>query len=234
MKARIMIAILIMALMVAAPAMLFAESLYDDDNEYDDLYQFDEADLEPIDVEALIWHGIESAREFVEEHSQVFDITSTDGYVFQGRLSMPPGDGDVLAIVIDAGTSGPNTYLMERYIPGFGRFGYWDFWAREFLGSGIAFFTANTRGVTPTDEPPDLMNIDLEGYRTYLPANVVEDVYHMIRTARENPRLAYAMIFIKGASEGAIIATLFEETHPGIADALFLGDGSDLLTVLNN
>ena len=172
-------------------------------------------------IAALI-SSIEAGRLFVYENSQVFDITSTDGYVFGARLAMPPGEEAVRAIVIDTGTSGPNTYSMCRYFPGIGLVGFQDFWANEFINSGIAFFSANTRGVTPSGEVPDTMNIDEEGYLTYLPSNVVEDVYHMIRTAREHPRLADAQIFLYGHSEGAIIATLFEATHPRLADALFL------------
>ena len=196
-------------------ARLFGTPVVQDHAEATDAEQLIASIIDVID-------GIEAARLFAEEHSKVLDITSTDGYVFQGRLTMPAGDEKIPAIVIDTGTSGPHTYLMGIYVPGIGRFNYWDFWAKEYANNGVAFFTANTRGVTPSDEPPAFMDIDEEGYLTYLPSNVVEDVYHMIRAVRENPRLADAKIFLNGHSEGAIIASLFEATHPGIADVLLL------------
>jgi len=171
---------------------------------------------------AAIIYGIEATRLFVDERSEILDITSTDGYVFSGRLTMPDGDEEVLAIVIDTGTSGPHTYLMRRYVPGIGYWNYWDFWAYEFANNGVALFTANTRGVTLGTEPPLFVDVDEVGYLTYLPLNVVEDVYHMIHTLQENPRLANTKIFLLGKSEGAIIAPLFAEAYPGMADALLL------------
>jgi len=174
------------------------------------------------DIIATITNAIGNTRSFVAERSEILSITSTDGYVFQSRLTMPDGDGEVAAIVIDAGTSGPNTFLMTRYTPGIGQWNYFDFWANEFVNNGVAFLSSNTRGVTPNSNPPGFLQIDEAGYLTYLPSNVVEDVYHMIRTVQSNPRLANAQIFLLGMSEGAVIASLFEETHPGMADALFM------------
>ena len=179
-----------------------------------------EGEAEIDETVAEIIQGIESARMFVEERSEMLEITSTDGYVFQGRLTVP--DDEVLAIVIDTGTSGPHSYLMRRYVPGIGYWNYWDFWANEFANNGVALFTANTRGVSLGTEPPLFVEIDEAGYLTYLPENVVEDVYHMIRTLQADPRLADAKVFLLGKSEGAAIATLFDKTHPGMADALLL------------
>ena len=181
-----------------------------------------EVDEPANELIAAIVKGVEATRVFVDERSEVLDITSTDGYVFSGRLTMPYGDDEVLAIVIDTGTSGPHTYLMRRYAPGIGYWNYWDFWAYEFANNGVALFTANTRGVTLGTQPPFFVDVDEAGYLTYLPLNVVEDVYHMIRTLQANPRLANAKIFLLGKSEGAIIAPLFAEAYPGMADALLL------------
>ena len=36
----------------------------------------------------------------VAERSEILNITSTDGYTFQGRLTMPEGDGDVPGFVL--------------------------------------------------------------------------------------------------------------------------------------
>ena len=68
---------------------------------------YDAGDTTGMELVNDIIQGIEDTRLFVDEHSQVLDITSTDGYVFQGRLTMPDGDDEVLGIVIDVGTSGP-------------------------------------------------------------------------------------------------------------------------------
>jgi len=197
---------------------------------YEFIYMFTEvAETEDAETDdataeliAAIIQGIDETRLFVDEHSEILDITSTDGYVFQGRLTMPGSDNEVLGIVIDVGTSGPHTYLMRRYVPGIGYWNYWDFWAYEFVNRGVALFTANTRGVTHGTQPPFFVEVDEAGYLTYLPSNVVEDVFHMIRTLQEDPRLANAKIFLLGQSEGAVIAILFEETHPGMADVLLL------------
>ena len=174
------------------------------------------------DIITVLVNAIAAARLFVEEHSEILEITSFDGYVFQSRLTMPAGDEAVPAIVIDTGTSGPHTYLSMRYTPGIGFWYYFDFYAMEFANNGVAFMSSNTRGVSDGTEPPMFVEIDEEGYLTYTPTNVVEDVYHMIRTVRENPRLADAQIFLLGHSEGASINVLFEAAYPGMADVLLL------------
>ncbi|MCL2415552.1 MAG: lysophospholipase [Defluviitaleaceae bacterium] len=185
-----------------------------------------ETDEEQAALNALI-DAIADVADSVAERSEIMDITSTDGYTFQGRLTMPQGNEDVPAVVIFINGSGPSTFYHGRYTPGLGEWNFLDSHANEFANNGIAFFSYNARGVTPSTEPlselmPFLVEIDMDGYMTYLPSNSVEDIYHMINAVQENPRLANAQIFLLGHSEGAHIAPLFAEKYPDMADALFL------------
>ena len=169
----------------------------------------------------------------VAEHSEILSITSTDGYVLQGRLTMPEGDDEVPGLVIFINGSGPQSFLNRLYVSGLGIGNWFDIWANQFLNDGVAFFSSSTRGVSPGAEPP-FAEIDAAGYATYRPSNSVEDVYHMMRYLQANPRLANSQVFLLGYSEGGFIASLFEETHPGMADVLLLkapmlANGYDLL-----
>jgi alpha-beta hydrolase superfamily lysophospholipase len=192
----------------------------------------------PLELAETLLHEINLAAIgiTVAEHSEILGITSTDGYTLQGRLTMPKGDEEVPCLVIFVNGSGPNTLLLEAYIAGLGNVNYFDIWANGFLNDGIAFFSSSTRGVTHSTEPPAFMEIDSEDYATYRPSNSIEDIYHIIRNLQANPRLADAKVFLLGYSEGGFISSLFEETYPGMVDALLLNapmltNGYELLSL---
>ena len=170
----------------------------------------------------------------VAEHSEILSIASAGGYTLQGRLTMPQGNDEVCGLVIFINGSGPQSFLTRVYVSSLGNVNLFDIWAKRFLDDGVAFFSSSTRGVTVSTEPPAFVEVDIAGYATYRPSNSIEDVYHIIRYLQANPRLADSKIFLLGYSEGGFIASLFEETHPGVADVLLLTapmliNGYDLL-----
>ena len=160
--------------------------------------------------------------EAVAERSEILNITSADGYVLQGRLTIPEGDEEISGLVIFINGSGPQNFLTSFYLSGLGVGNWFDIWANGFLDEGIAFFSSSTRGVSPNTEPPAFLEIDVAGYATYRPSNSVEDIYHIIRYLQDNPRLADSKVFLLGYSEGGFVASLFKEAYPGMADVLLL------------
>lgn len=165
---------------------------------------------------------------------EIVDITSFDGFTFKGRLSMPEGEDSVPKLVIHINGSGPNTYINNCQVTSSHehrrtRYNYFDFYADEFSRRGIAFFSYNTRGVTILSSTN--YGINSAEYQTYLPLNSVEDVYHMITTLCENPRLQNAKVYLLGFSEGSVVAPLVAEKYPELVDALILegcvSDGMD-------
>ena len=153
---------------------------------------------------------------FFNASSEVIEITSFDGYTFKGRLTMPSG-GNISKLVIYVNGSGANTYDNRR-----SGFNYFDTFADEFSNRGIAFFSYNTRGVDIGDNPPLYNTINDEEYLSYLPLNLVEDVYYMIKSIKENDRLKDCKVYLLAWSEGTIIAPLVAEKYPNMIDGLFL------------
>ncbi len=148
--------------------------------------------------------------------ARIIDITSFDGYTFKGRLTIPSGK-NISKLVVFVNGSGPNTYDNKRT-----GFNYFDLFANEFSDRGIAFFSYNTRGCKIGNQPPTYVDIDYEEYQSYLPLNSVEDIYHGIKTVKNNNRLKDCKVYLLGWSEGTIIAPLVAEKYPEWVDGLLL------------
>ena len=136
-------------------------------------------------------------------------IKSFDGYILKGLLTLPEGNGKILKLVIYINGAGPKTYHI-------------DFFPEYYAANGIAFFSYNTRGVYENDNPASIKEINKEEYKTYLPSNCVEDIFHIIKTLKRVERLKDSIVFLNGWSEGAVIAPLFAVKYPDMVDALFL------------
>lgn len=151
---------------------------------------------------------------------ELITITAYDGLTFEGKLRLPEGDG-IEKLVIYVNGSGPNTYDNKRSA-GELTFNYHDLFAEQFTQEGIAYFSYNTRGVTPGEEAPYFAEIDEAAYQTYLPGNEVKDVEAIIRQLKGDSRLQNARVILLGWSEGTMIAPLVALGGEVPVDALFL------------
>lgn len=166
---------------------------------------------------ATVPEAIEARAETTES---LMTITSQDGVSFDGLLRLPPG-GAVGKVVLYVNGSGPNTYDNHRST-GDVAFDYFDLFAKELTDRGMAFFSYNTRGVTPGEEPPYYADIDPARYATYLPTNEVGDVAQMIRALKDVPALRDAKVYLLGWSAGTVIASLVAKAGDVPVDALLL------------
>ena len=155
-----------------------------------------------------------------ETTETLMTITGQDGVTFDGMLRLPPGE-TVGKLVLYVNGSGPNTYDNHRST-GDIEFDYFDLLAKELTDRGIAFFSYNTRGVTPGNEPPYYANIDPVGYSTYLPTNEVGDVEQMITALKSQPALRDSKVYLLGWSAGTVIAPLVAKAGEVPVDALLL------------
>ena len=155
-----------------------------------------------------------------EKTETLMTVTGQDGVAFDGMLRLPPGEA-VGKIVLYVNGSGPNTYANHRNT-GDVEFDYFDLFVKELTDRGIAFFSYNTRGVTPGTEPPYYADIDPAGYSTYLPTNEVGDVEQMIRALKDLPALRGAKVYLLGWSAGTAIAPLVAKAGNVPVDALLL------------
>ena len=141
--------------------------------------------------------------------SEILEIKSFDGYILKGKLTLPAGAGEISKLVIYLNGSGPKTYHI-------------DFFPEYYANNGIAFFSFNTRGVYEDDDPASIKEINDEEYKTYLPSNTVEDIFHMIKTLNCIDRLKDSIVLLNGWSEGTMIAPLFAVKYPKMVSALLL------------
>lgn len=147
-----------------------------------------------------------SAGRALKPISEIISIQTFDGSRFDGKLSLPR-DKAVEKVVVFVNGSGPNTYDNHRILEET-EFNYFDLFAKEFTRRGTAFFSYNTRGVTPSDTPPIYADIDEKAYQTYLPSNEVQDVEAIVRQLLSDKRLEGAEVYLLGWSAGSIIAPL--------------------------
>jgi pimeloyl-ACP methyl ester carboxylesterase len=166
--------------------------------------------------------------------SEIVKIALSDGETMTGKLDLPPGDGDVRALVMFIAGTGPNTYLNHRQLGG-AEFNYFDLFVDEFAKRGVGFFAYNRRGVEIGDTPPYYDKVDPEKYKKYLPGIETKDIGAAIAHLRALPRLKSAKIVLLGWSEGTILAAMAAESADnGIAALLLAGyaheNMSDIIT----
>lgn len=164
--------------------------------------------------------NITAAPRQPEAREEIVTVTAFDGLTFEGKLRLPEGD-TAEKLVIYVNGSGPNTYDNKRQA-GDITFYYHDLFAEQFTKENIAYFSYNTRGVTPGSEPPYFADIKEADYQTYLPDAEVKDVEAIIRQLKEDSRLKNAKVILLGWSEGTMIAPLVALKKEVPVDALFL------------
>jgi pimeloyl-ACP methyl ester carboxylesterase len=141
--------------------------------------------------------------------SEIIEINSFDGYILKGKLTLPASDKKISKLVLYLNGSGPKTYHI-------------DFFPEYYASHDIAFFSFNTRGVYEKDDFSVNKEINYEEYKTYLPTNVVEDIFYIIKRLKCSERLKDCNILLNGWSEGAMIAPLFAKKYPEMVNALLL------------
>ena len=145
-----------------------------------------------------------SAPQADGQSEELLTIQGADGAAFEGKLRMPDAE-EVRRVVIYVNGSGPNTYDNRRQI-GEQDFRYHDLFADTLVEKGVAYFSYNTRGVTPTDEGPLYYEMDDAAYQGYKPSNQIHDVESIITRLQEIEALKDAEIYLLGWSEGTMIA----------------------------
>jgi pimeloyl-ACP methyl ester carboxylesterase len=153
--------------------------------------------------------------------SEIVKIALPDGETMTGKLDLPPGGGDVRALVMFIAGTGPNTYINHRKLADT-EFNYFDLFVDEFNKRGVGFFAYNRRGVEIGDTPPYYDRVDKEKYKKYLPGIEVKDIGTAIAHLRNAPRLKAAKVILLGWSEGTILAAMAAENADNKIAALFL------------
>jgi len=153
---------------------------------------------------------------------EMLEIPTAGTEVIVGRLSLPTvGFKNVL--VVDVPGSGPNTYENRRRIGRTTEVRYHDRFAAEFARRGVAYFSYNTR-YTEVDEntPPTFDRVDRAKFSAVTLEERTQDLEHIVRHLRKDPRLARCRVLLLGWSEGSIIASLVAERKQVGIDGLFL------------
>lgn len=174
-------------------------------------------------IVAMVYRAVPVQAEPVQAAGldEVLAITSFDGVTFEGRLRMPGAEG-ANRLVIFVNGSGPNTYDNRRSAGEGKEFNYHDLFANELNKRGAAYFSYNTRGVTPGDEPPLYCQIDEALYQTYKPTNEIKDMACIIEQLKALEPLKDAEVTLLGWSAGAIVAPQTALANEGLVDMLVL------------
>lgn len=135
--------------------------------------------------------------------SEIITIKTFDGLSFDGKLRLPKNQ-KITKLVINVNSSGPHTYDDRRFLKK--NFNYQDLFAEKTVGSGGAYFSYNTRGVTPGDQPPFFCKINKTEYLTYIPANEIRDVEAIIIALNADPRLSGSKVILLGGSAATMVA----------------------------
>lgn len=160
-------------------------------------------------------------RRLMDRETSLRTLMAEDGVTLTGKLDLPAGEEPVEKLVLFINGSGANTYDNRRQ-SGDLTFNYFDLFAQQLGARGVGFFRWSTRGAAPGDTPPMFTDLDLETFRTYLPATSVSDAGAWIAQLRQEPRLRDAELYLLGWSEGTIIAPLVARAWPEEVDGLLL------------
>jgi pimeloyl-ACP methyl ester carboxylesterase len=171
-------------------------------------------------VSSVLYAGTDSSKEACPS-DQILKITAYDGVTFLGRLRLP-AERPVKKLVIYVNGSGPSTYDDKRSLGDGTVFSYFDLFAEKCNDEGTGFFSYDTRGVSPSDQPPTFSTIDTKVYQTYRPTNEIQDIETIIRTLQAIPCLHSAKIILLGWSCGTMVAPEVALRKKVQVDALIL------------
>ncbi|ULT38485.1 alpha/beta fold hydrolase [Niabella defluvii] len=152
--------------------------------------------------------------------STIVTITLDDGARMKARLCYP-SSGVIKQVVIYVHGTGPGNYLDRRKI-GDVELNYFDLFAKEFVGRGVAFVSYNKRGCDTSAIPPYYNKLDSVAYHKCLPGQETKDLGSLIRYLKKERRLAGCKVILLGWSEGTIIAAMAAEAFKNDITTLYL------------
>ena len=152
--------------------------------------------------------------------SKIVTILLEDSAEMKARLCYPFYDS-IKQLVIYVHGTGPGNYL-DRLKMGDVELNYFDLFAKEFVGRGVAFVSYNKRGCDTSAIPPYYNKLDSVAYRKCLPRQETKDLKSLIRYLKKERRLTGSKIILLGWSEGTIIAAMAAEAFKNDITALYL------------
>ena len=132
-------------------------------------------------------------------------FTSHDGHAMAGRLTLPdtPGVHPVLVFVQNAEAS----TLDQRTRNAAGQpVQFFDLYRESLAPLNIGFFSYEGRGVFTDPTQPRGMRIEREVYNTSSLDNKVQDIVAAVRLLQQQPGVDRTQIFLRGVSEGTLLA----------------------------
>ena len=151
--------------------------------------------------------------------TEFYKVKAADKYLLEVKLDYPENPKSV---VILCPGSGPNTYDNHRKA-GDIEFNYFDLFSDELYKRNIAFCRWNTRGCILSDNPPDYVSIDPEGYATYYPSNSIEDILTIKSWVQGLSQFRKSQIILMGISEGATLVPFAAAKCADLAAILLVG-----------
>jgi hypothetical protein len=154
-------------------------------------------------------------------------FTSHDGHRLFGKLSLPDSTGPH-PVVVFVQTAEAQTVDTRIQLPK-GPVDFFDLYRREFARIGVAFFSYEGRGTRMGTQPPRYVEIDWPVYNTSTLENKVRDAMTAVRALQKQAAVDASRIFLRGHSEGSLLAAETASRMPTEIRGLVL---SGLLTHL--
>ena len=130
---------------------------------------------------------------------------SHDGHAMFGKLTLPEMGGPH-AVVLFVQTAEAQTVDTRIQNPRGGTLDYFDIYRREFAAANVAFFSYEGRGARTGSQPPRYVELDRSIYNTSTLENKVLDAITAVRILQKRPEIDAKRIFLRGVSEGTLLA----------------------------
>jgi len=132
-------------------------------------------------------------------------FTSHDGHAMFGKLTIPDSVGPhpVVVFVQTAEAQSADTRIPN---PRGGTLDFFDVYRREFAAINVAFFSYEGRGARLGDQPPRYVQLDRPVYNTSSLDNKVRDAIAAVRVLQKQSGIDASRIFLRGVSEGTLLA----------------------------
>jgi pimeloyl-ACP methyl ester carboxylesterase len=143
-----------------------------------------------------------------------------DGQELFGKLTLPDGDArrpvvmmiqTAEAQTVDSRVQGPR-----------GPIDFFDLYRKELAQIGVAFFSYEGRGIRTGDKPPRYVAIDRASFNTSTLDRKVRDAMGAVRMLRTRSDVDPSQVFLKGTSEGTLLAVETATRLPGEIKGLVL------------
>ena len=142
-----------------------------------------------------------------------------DGQELFGKLTLPDG-GARRPVVMMIQTAEAQTADSRVQGPR-GPIDFFDLYRKELAQIGVAFFSYEGRGIRMGDNPPRYVAIDRALFNTSTLDRKVRDAMAAVRVLRARSDIDPSQVFLKGTSEGTLLAA---ETATRLPGEVNLGD----------